>query len=190
VDIPEYNKVAAVLKQCEGLSDVSESHGTLTGLLAAAPDADWRGKWLQLTIHAGDSGEAVSLPASSRPVLDALYDGTQAALSGLNMGFYPLLPDDSTTAAERAAALGQWCQGFLYGFSMARPGSHDGLPPQVREVLDDMSRLAQVEVPEEEGSEQDEAALMEIVEYLRVAAQLIHDELKLMEPSSMNQTRH
>lgn len=188
--LPEYDRISDALRQAGGLSEAAESHGTLAGLVAAAPDADWKAQWLKVTLDGGDAEQTTALPASIRPHLDQLFDATRAALSDLQMGFEPLLPDDRTPMAERARCLGLWCQGFLFGFSMARPGGYDSLPPQVREVLDDMGRLAQVEPPEGEGSEQDEAALMEIVEYVRVAAQLVHDELRLSEPPVGSQTRH
>lgn len=191
VDLPDYETFAAALKQADGLSEPSESHGTLVGLLAAAPEENWRDRWLKLCLQADDEGQSgLALPASSQPVLNAVFDGSVAGLADLQMRFQPLLPSDDAPLADRARALGLWCQGFLYGFSMARPGSHEGLPPQVREVLDDFGRLAQVEPPEGEGDERDEVALMEIVEYLRVAAQLVHDELRLATPRPDNDTRH
>jgi uncharacterized protein YgfB (UPF0149 family) len=182
VDIPHYSRIAAALESAGALSDPSECHGSLSGMLAALPDGEWRHAWLRLSLHgrdADDSGEALSLPADSRPVLDALYEGTCASLSDLHLRFQPLLPPDDQPIADRARALGNWCQGFLYGFSLARPGDISGLPGQVTEVLDDLARIAQVEQPDGEGNEQDEAALVEIIEYIRVASQLVHDELRL-----------
>lgn len=191
MDLPDYEKFSTALQQADGMSEPSESHGTLVGLLAAAPDENWRERWLKLCLHANDEGASgLALPASSQPVLNAVFDGSLASLADLQMRFHPMLPPDDAPLANRAHALGLWCQGFLYGFSMARPGSHESLPPQVREVLDDFARLAQVEPPEGEGDERDEVALVEIVEYLRVAAQLVHDELKLAAPRPESDTRH
>lgn len=190
MDIPAYAEIESALRQAGAQSEPAESHGTLSGLIAAAPEVDWQARWLKVTLDAGNDDAAPALPASARPRLEALFDGTRAAMSDLQMRFEPLLPADDAPIAERARCLGLWCQGFLYGFSMARPGGHEKLPPQVREVLDDLGRLAQVEPPEGEGGEQDEAALMEIVEYMRVAAQLVHDELRLSEPVPGSQTHH
>ncbi len=191
MDIPDFDKVSRALKQMEGLSEASESHGTLVGLLAAAPDENWRDRWLKMCLKADDSAQGVvSMPADASPILNAVFDGTVAGLADLQLRFEPLLPGDEAPLAERARALGLWSQGFLYGFSMARPGRHDSLPSQVREVLDDLARLAQVEAPEGEGDEQDEVAFAEIIEYLRVAAQLVHDELRLAAPQPDSGTRH
>ncbi|WP_253450788.1 UPF0149 family protein [Natronospira proteinivora] len=190
VSLPSHNEFARILKQAEALSEAAESHGTLTGLLAAAPEGDWRQQWLALCLQGGDQQGTVPLSANARPLFDQAYDTTQASLADLRMSFEPLLPGDDSPMAERVHALGQWCQGFLYGFSVARPGGHEGLPPQVKEVLDDMTRLAQVEAPDSQGDEGDESALTEIVEYVRVAAQLVHDELRLKDPAPPNRTRH
>ena len=37
-------------------------------------------------------------------------------LRGDEMEFELLLPDDDAPLEQRATALSQWCQGFLYGF--------------------------------------------------------------------------
>lgn len=190
VSLPSHNELARSLKQADALSEVAESHGTLTGLLAAAPEGDWRQQWLRLCLQGGDQEAALSLPANTRTLLDQVYDGTQASLADLRMSFEPVLPDDDGPMEARVHAVGQWCQGFLYGFSVARPGGHEGLPSQVKEVLEDMTRLAQVEAPDGQGDEGDESALTEIVEYVRVAAQLVHDELRLEDPTPPSATRH
>lgn len=191
MDLPDYEKFATALRQVDGLSEPSEAHGTLVGLLAAAPEENWRERWVKLCVNADEAeSPGLALPAAARPVMNAVFDGSVAGLADLQMRFQPLLPPEEAPLSERAQALGLWCQGFLYGFSMARPGSHEGLPPQVREVLDDLGRLAQVEPPQVDGDERDEAALVEIVEYLRVAAQLVHDELRLAAPRPDSDTRH
>ena len=77
-----------------------------------------------------------------------------------------LLPDDETPLADRAAALGQWCQGFLGGFGLtAREGALSG---EAVEVLQDLASIAQVQSALED-SEDGETDYMEVMEYLRVA---------------------
>ena len=84
-----------------------------------------------------------------------------------------LLPDDEAPLAQRAVALGQWCQGFLAGFGLtARDGA---LSAEAMEVLQDLSAIAQVQSALEE-SEDGESDYMEVMEYLRVAPLLLFSE--------------
>ena len=114
------------------------------------------------------------------------------ALRGDELEFAPLLPDDDSPLAERTIAMAQWCQGFLYGFGVSTADQSSGqvsgkrdskLSPEIREVLHDFAQLARATVGEVEPTEEDENDYAEIVEYLRVGAQLIHDELQRGKPS-------
>ena len=75
--------------------------------------------------------------------------------------------------AERAKALGQWCQGFLDGFGMVVGNAP--LSAEAMEVLQDLSAIAQVQSGLEE-SEDGESDYMEVMEYLRVAPLLLFAE--------------
>ena len=50
-----------------------------------------------------------------------LYESV--ALGDGSMTFQPLLPSDDASIGDRTSALGEWCQGFLYGL-----GTGSGLP--------------------------------------------------------------
>jgi uncharacterized protein YgfB (UPF0149 family) len=51
------------------------------------------------------------------------------------------------------------------------------LPDEVSEVLKDLTEIARASETETSGSDEEEQAYTELVEYLRAAVQLIHDEL-------------
>ncbi len=178
---PDYFSLADALRSADALSEAAEAHGTLAGMVAANPDQDCHHRWLMLSLHGSDQAahSTPTLTDEARKTLHAVYHSTCAGLSDLQMSFTPLLPPDDFPLGEQARALGLWCQGFVYGFALGRPGTREVHSPQVREVLDDLGRMAEVEIPEDDGDEQDRAALVELVEYVRVAAQLVHDELRL-----------
>jgi uncharacterized protein YgfB (UPF0149 family) len=93
-----------------------------------------------------------------------------------------LLPGDETALAERAVALGQWCQGFLAGFGQNAGGLE--LSVEAKEVLQDLVAISQVQDALEE-SEDGESDYMEVMEYLRVAPLLLFTELaKPAEPAA------
>jgi uncharacterized protein len=92
-----------------------------------------------------------------------------------------LLPDDDAPLARRAEALAQWCQGFLYGFGSVA-GTQRNLPAQVDEVLKDLTQISRASAGDSEPTDDDEEDYVEIVEYVRVGAQLVHDELLPSQP--------
>ncbi len=100
------------------------------------------------------------------------------------MSFAPLLPTDDAPIGDRTLALGEWCQGFLYGLGsgVAVPEA-SGLPGDAAEVLRDMTEITHVDVDPEDDLESNESAYAELVEFVRVGVQLLYDQLQpLREP--------
>lgn len=155
--------------------DAAECHGTVCGVLcagAAGGDA-----WLAHIMEEA-SGPDAALSNCRRDLL-ALRDLSRSLLQAGTLEFTPLLPDDDTGLAERTAALGEWCQGFLYGLGLAGERLQlDALPDEAGEVLRDMGQIAQAGFEGDADDEEDEAAYVEIVEYVRVGVQLLYEELQ------------
>ena len=92
----------------------------------------------------------------------------------------PLLPDDYTDAGARTTALAHWCEGFLHGLVSAK---HEGTLKEklaaepLSDIIRDMLQITRAAIDEESDDETNEAAYAEIVEYIRVAAQLAYEEL-------------
>jgi uncharacterized protein len=166
----EYVEIEQVLQRSRALTDVSEAHGTLAGALCAA--ADYRlDDWLRELYAEGRTEPE----ATGR--LRRLFDETRAALTDHGMGFAALLPGDDRPIADRAAALGQWCQGFLYGLGTSTLPDVDSLPATAGEIVRDLTAITQVGVDGGESDESNEVAYTELVEFVRVGAQLLFDEL-------------
>ena len=157
----------------------AECHGTVCGALCAGVD---RGEeWLTHLLDEATGGSAGLKDCRSQ--LMALRDLSRGLLQAGTLEFTPLLPDDETGLAERTAALGEWCQGFLYGMGLAGERLRlDALPDEAGEVLRDMGQIAQAGFEGDAEGDEDEAAYAEIVEYVRVGVQLIFEELQ---PGSM-----
>lgn len=159
-------------------TDAAECHGALTGLVCGADPAQ-RPDWPD-ALPDRETLAAVEQDG----LLKALGDAIAATLDSGDMRFAPLLPDDSETIEIRAAALRFWCRGFLYGFGISfAPGESPPLPDEVREVLGDFSEIARQELDAEAGNEADETAYAEIVEYVRVGAQLVFETIHPAEAS-------
>ena len=80
----------------------------------------------------------------------------------------------------RAAALAHWCEGFLHGLVSANHG--DALKERLAaeplaDIIRDMLEITRAAVGDDDDGESEEVAYTELVEYLRVAAQLTYEEL-------------
>lgn len=178
-----FDELQRALAQSHALTDAAEAHGTLAGVLCATSCslADWLAEILP-------DGRAEGFVAEQ---LREVFDTTAGALGDGQMAFMPLLPEDEAPITERTAALGEWCQGFLYGLGtgVAVPDAAQ-LEGEAAEVLRDMTEITHVDVDPEDDAESNEAAYAELVEFVRVGVQLLYDHLQpLREPKVDNSPR-
>ena len=171
VPASDYSEIQRALADAHSLADAAEAHGTLAGSLCAAGGYRFE-DWLAEILPEGEAGREAT------DALRGLFEQTAVALGGLDMEFAPLLPHDEEPLDARATALGQWCQGFLYGLGSSSLSDIKGLPGDVGEVVRDLSEITQVGVDAEEGLESNEGAYAELVEFVRVGVQLVFDELE------------
>lgn len=166
-----YTEIQRVLDDARAVTDAAEAHGTLAGSLCAAPAYRFE-DWLQEILPEGQAQ-----PASAAP-LHELFEETHAALGTDEMQFQPLLPEDERPLDARAAALAQWCQGFLYGLGSSRIHDASRLPGDVGEIVRDLTEITHAGVEGSQTAESDETAYAELVEFVRVGVQLIFEELE------------
>jgi len=171
-----FDELQRALVQSRALADAAEAHGTLVGSLCASPCslADWLAEILP-------EGRAAHTAEES---LRAIFESTCGALVEGALAFEPLLPPDEAPIDARALALGEWCQGFLYGLGtgVAVPDA-SRLPGEAAEVLRDMTEITHVDVDPADDAESNEAAYAELVEFVRVGVQLLYEHLQpLREP--------
>ena len=98
------------------------------------------------------------------------------------MDFQPLLPDESEPIEVRALALALWCSGFIDGCGMCIAelnidikGIGNG---EVPEIIEDFSQISTLDPNSILQEEEEEIALMELVEYVRVSVQLFYENLR------------
>lgn len=170
MSVADYAELQRILVDAKGLTDAAEAHGTLAGALCAAGSYgldDWLGEILP------DS----RADQMTRECCRAYFDATARALGGIDMSFEVLLPGDEQPIAERASALGQWCQGFLYGLGTSPIEDVTRLPGDVGELVRDLSEITRIGVDGSESAETNERAYSELVEFVRVGVQLLFEEL-------------
>lgn len=152
----------------------AEAHGFALGLLLGGvpqPGVAW-----QQELYS-ELDPADVLAGECRAVLDRLFASvfTDAPLDTLALS--PLLPEDIQVDASRLSALRDWCHGFLFGFGLGGGEAGRSLTDQTREVLHDIAEISRLDTDDDDNSEDNREALIEIEEFLRVGVLLIQDEI-------------
>ena len=167
---PDYSRIQQLLVQERSLADAAEAHGTLAGCLCAASGYRFE-DWLREILPEGHAAPAVAA------TLRELYTASAGALLQRDFEFELLLPTDEQPIDARAAALAQWCQGFLYGLGAGAIPDASELPGEVGEIVRDLVEISRAGVDAEQGEESNESAYAELVEFVRVGVQLLFEEL-------------
>ena len=168
----DFDTLSACLAALGVPHSAAEVHGLVAGLLSAgstmSPAAGLSAlrEWLETD---------VVIDATHGELLSQVFSDVAAGLLDPEFNFHLLVPDDETTIALRSQALGEWCSGFLGGFGLAGRFQNGDLSDDLRELLADLSNIANLdeEVPEDEENEGD---LLEITEYVRMSALLVFAE--------------
>ena len=88
-----------------------------------------------------------------------------------------LLPQNIVVDTARLTALRDWCQGFLYGFGLGGEAVARTLSEQSQEWLRDIAEITRLDTNDVDNSSENQSALIEIEEYLRVGVMLIRDDV-------------
>ncbi len=167
-ELPDFTAVSQQAAALDLASTPAELHGGLCGWLAAG-GVD-RNDWLAAVL----ADPALGAPEAGS-ALDRLRAVTAAQLEDRDFAFELLLSPASASVLERTGALFDWCRGFLGGFGLAS-GTRPSLSEEGQEALEDMARLAASSSEEFEAGDEDEDALAEIEEFVRVAVLLLHGD--------------
>jgi len=170
-----YERLQDVLQAAGADTGAAESHGLLCGIICAAGTSD-PAVWLDHLL--GADNDLSAMAQSARTLLTELYSESLLHLNDGNLGLVLLLPDDATLLPLRSRALGEWCQGFLYGLALG--GVREGRERQgyVGEIMHDFSEISNARFDQELTDEDEETAYAEIVEYVRMSVLLCHEELQ------------
>ena len=173
----DHNELDAALRLCGSTWNAGQAHGLLCSRLALA-GADGASRWLAQVL--ADTDPDNSLRTECEALLDALCTATWRQLAEGQSEFMLLLPDDDDPVQVRAEAMGQWCEGFLHGLVSEAHGDQlrerlAGEP--LSDIIKDMLEITRGAAGDEADEEENDNAFSELVEYLRVAAQLTYEEL-------------
>ena len=160
-----------VLATAGSLADAAEAHGSLCGALCSMSPykmQDWVNEILP-------DGAALSDEAAA--MIEKVFTATATSFGEQGMEFEPLLPDDESPLNGRADALALWCTGFLYGLGTGHISDLEALNGDVGEIVRDFTEISRATGDDAEADESNEQAYAELVEFIRVAAQVVFEEL-------------
>jgi len=150
---------------------VAETHAVVTGLICGKPDQDDRELATHLAaLQVGDW--------TSERILDQLgpaLNQLKSELASENMDFQLLLPTEDRPLDERTRCLAHWCSGFLTGFGAASPTIRS---EEAGDALRMIEQIARAATDPESDQESEEGAYTELIEFVRVAILMLHEECR------------
>lgn len=165
-----HSSLSRLLSRAGAEARASECHGFLCGQLCAAGSTD-EDLWMEfLDLQSRDDELVEHCHGEIRGLLLDLDQELQSP----DLAFSPLLPDDDRALAERVAALGDWCSGFLNGFGLVSGLQEAEIAQDCRELLEDLGAISRVGADEPDDG--DEEHLMQVVEYVRVGVLTLYVE--------------
>jgi uncharacterized protein YgfB (UPF0149 family) len=160
-----------VLATAGSLADAAEAHGSLCGALCSMSPykmQDWVNEILP---------DGAALSEESAAMIERVFTATATSFGEQGMEFEPLLPDDEQPLNGRANALALWCTGFLYGLGTGHISDLEALNGDVGEIVRDFTEISRATGDDADADESNEQAYAELVEFIRVAAQVVFEEL-------------
>lgn len=162
----------------------AQAHGLVSGKLAVLGAAAGP-SWLEQVLEGIDAANALGKECEG--MLSGLFQSTHRDLAERMSEFAPLLPDEFDNGAVRTEALAHWCEGYLHGLvstQHAEAVKKRLATEPIEGIIKDLLAITQAGADSEDASDDaDEEAYVEIVEYLRVAAQLVYEELAELRPN-------
>ena len=175
-----YDRLQAAMQSADADAGAAESHGVICGFICAGGPSD-PALWIDHLL--GERNTAGAMAQSAQLLLMELYTESLLHLNDGDVGLVLLLPDDNTPLALRSKALGEWCQGFLYGLALGGVREDAVRMGDVGEIMHDFYEISHTRFEHELTDEDEESAYAEIVEYVRMSVLLCHEELRPLQAS-------
>ncbi|WP_346837788.1 UPF0149 family protein [Microbulbifer sp. SAOS-129_SWC] len=178
-----FDSLANTILAAGGVTGPGELHGFVCGMLCAGARPDPQ-RWQH------ELAELLQLEAVPAELNREFLQLAERSLEQLGSGAFDLqlLLADDEDITVRARSLGSWCQGFLLGFGL---GDQKGkLAETSSEALQDIGNIAQLDAEVVDASEEAEKQLLEVQEFVRVAAMNIFTETAGAERGAGGPTLH
>jgi hypothetical protein len=173
--LPDYEEFQSALQRLHSSLAASECHGLICAWLTRSSEQDGTPQ-LSATLF-GDETDSLVADTELARMLARLVLVSSRWLRHGNYDLRLFLPGDSLPLGNRVQALADWCRGYIMGLLEAGVSDFDALPDQAAEVMRDLVAVSELNVDDgDSGTDED---LMQVEEYVRVGAQLMHETLNI-----------
>jgi yecA family protein len=172
--LPSFEDAALLFLRTQCQTNPAYSHGYWAGLICGGQSVSPK-DWIVALYEKPDAWETLD-PTLARFFL-VVAEVTVEQLSDPHYAFQLLLPDDDDPIDERLSSLCDWVRAFLAGFeAQGKIQPRPVLSTESKEALTDLQEITSLSVTfnDAETEEQDYA---EVVEYVRLAVLLLHQEM-------------
>jgi hypothetical protein len=169
----DFEELDRILARWGAAVGAAEAHGILCGLCCHREGPSLVA-FFQQVVGEGAPGAGV-IPEVDREFLVQVAAETRESFRSLDYDFALILPADEKTVDARIQALAEWSQGFLYGIGNTGV-DFAGFGEDPLSFLRDLNAISRAGPSDAEDAEEDEAALVEVIEYVRAGAMLLWEE--------------
>jgi uncharacterized protein YgfB (UPF0149 family) len=174
MQLPAYQHINNALMSMDFGERASELHGFLCG--AVALDISYPLDTCLGTLSPDLSH--VEINAELDQLLKEVFEVVRTQMTDPVLQLELLLPDsESVDLTTRVSELAAWCDGFLFGLANAGLPAQVDLPGDTSEILLDLTRISQLHGADT-GEEDEEVSFNELLEYVRMSALLVAEELQ------------
>jgi len=174
MQLPAYEDLNNALIALDFGGRTSELHGFLCGAVALDVSYPLETSISRLAPDLMD----ININEELGDMLSSLYGSVRGQMTDPELQLDLLIPDDeSVDLTTRVTSLASWCDGFLFGLANAGLQAQAELPQDTSEILLDLTRISQLHGADT-GEEDEEVSFYELLEYVRMSALLVAEELQ------------
>lgn len=175
----DYDDLEESLARCGATWNAAQAHGLLCARLTV-DGADAIPAAVEQVLEGCAPNDA--LCTESADLLAGIAAGTLARFRERQSAFTLFLPDDAQPAEVRTRALADWSEAYLHGIVSGEGTRSEALRARiagepVADVVRDLLQITRATVDPDSDHDEVEESYTEVAEYLRVAAQLVYEEL-------------
>jgi yecA family protein len=171
--LPSYMAFTASISALALPISASELHGVMCGYLAAGSMKQGEAYVRALVLKRDEHATRTITMA-----LFELFTISQHQMAQMGFDFQLLLPDDDSSLETRAQAFSEWCEGFIQGLRASQVDYTRLDDDDIEDAVLHLSEFARLDYSALAIGEEDEKALMEVIEYARMAVLHIYTGVK------------
>lgn len=173
IQLPSYETFNESISALDLPISGSELHGVMCGYLVGGDQRQGEGYLRALMLKKPEK----TIREAAR-TLFSVYAVTEQQLTNFGFELQLLLPDDNAPLYERARAFSEWCEGFSQGMTVAGVNFTSLKSEEAQEAVQHITEFANLDYEEVDVTEEDERALMEVIEYTRMAILHLYSDIR------------